>query len=392
MPYTALITLGRLPKALAIARSLKSLGCRVIVAEPFKWHLSRPSRAIDRCATVPPPNIEPAAYQRALLDLIAEEHVDLVIPVSEEIHHVAGIADQLPDHVRILGPDQSTLATLQNKLTFARRLAESGTPGPESHAADSAEAAALATRQDYVLKPGLGCSGINVSEHRAGETIHNPSPDMLVQSRIEGEHYSSLTWLDKGEERGTVVYQGTVFSGTVAVCFERTDGLVAIHDWISQFVEHLDFTGFVAFDFILDAQGKPWPIECNPRLTSGIHFFDEHGLAEALLGVGNAQWLPLNQKRRYQWGYSTLTEAYSALFSGRGKEFLRRMGQLFTARDVVWRSSDPLPFILMTPMSWSILKPTLLSGISLGEASQRDIAALWSPLPRLNGFEAGREG
>jgi hypothetical protein len=33
-----------------------------------------------------------------------------------------------------------------------------------------------------------------------------------------------------------------------------------------------------------------------------------------------------------------------------------------------------MPFLLMTPMSWEILWPAITGGISLGEATQRDIA------------------
>ncbi len=79
---TVLLTLGRLPKALALARACRALGCRVIVAEPFRWHLCRPSRAVDLCVRVTAPNVDREAYFRELLALIERERVDLVLPVS----------------------------------------------------------------------------------------------------------------------------------------------------------------------------------------------------------------------------------------------------------------------------------------------------------------------
>ena len=36
-----MITLGRLPKGLELARALAGAGCRVLVAEPWRWHLTR---------------------------------------------------------------------------------------------------------------------------------------------------------------------------------------------------------------------------------------------------------------------------------------------------------------------------------------------------------------
>jgi hypothetical protein len=46
---------------------------------------------------------------------------------------------------------------------------------------------------------------------------------------------------------------------------------------------------------------------------------------------------------------------------------------MLQARDVVWQRDDPLPFAMMTPHSWEILKPAIFGGISMGEAATRDI-------------------
>jgi hypothetical protein len=165
----------------------------------------------------------------------------------------------------------------------------------------------------------------------------------------------------------------------VAVCFERVDEAPALRHWISAFCARHPYTGFIAFDFMVDGQGEPWAIECNPRVTSGVHFLDPPGLAKALLDPESVSGIGLKPEQRMQWAYSTLTEAYAALFRGNGREFRRRLGALIRSRDVVWCGRDPLPFLLMTPMSWEILWPAITSGVTLGEATQRDIA--WLSMP-----------
>ena len=55
MSGTVLITLGRLPKVLDLARGFKALGYRVIVAEPFRWPLTGVSNVIARRYTVTAP-------------------------------------------------------------------------------------------------------------------------------------------------------------------------------------------------------------------------------------------------------------------------------------------------------------------------------------------------
>jgi hypothetical protein len=172
-----------------------------------------------------------------------------------------------------------------------------------------------------------------------------------------------------------VCYEGTVFAGTVAVCFQRVDDAPAVLDWVDSFCRDLDYTGFIAFDFIVDHHGVPQAIECNPRVTSGVHFLDEPALGRALVNLPVAEPVPLREdQHRFQWAYSTLTEAYAAFF--RPREFARRLRQMVAARDVVWSLRDPLPFLLMTPMSWEILWPAMTSDVSMGEATQRDIAWL----------------
>jgi predicted ATP-grasp superfamily ATP-dependent carboligase len=369
---TVLLTLGRLPKALALARACRALGCRVIVAEPFRFHLCRPSRAVDRCVRVTAPNVDREAYFSELLELIDEERVDLVLPVSEEALHVAALAPRLPAGVRLFGADHATLARLHDKHDFVELATSLELPVPETHPAGSPGALALSRRADFIEKPRHSCSGIGLRQGAAGEPVQGADASVLVQEFIVGDLLSSLSLVDRGREIATVVYRGSVFAGTVAICFERVHSAPAVRDWVTRFVAGYPCSGFLAFDFIVGADGQARALECNPRATSGVHFFDPASLGRALLDPSAAPGIDLAAKDRFQWAYSTLTEAYASLF--RPREFARRMGQLFSARDVVWETRDPLPFLLMTPLSWEILWPAMSSPLTLGEATQRDIA------------------
>lgn len=369
---TVLLTLGRLPKALALARACHAAGCRVLVADPFRWHLCRPSRAVDRCFRVTAPNTSLSAYLDELEAIVRDQQVDLVLPVSEEALHVAALATRLPPGARLWSASQALLASLHHKREFVDLAASRGLAVPETHAADDPAAAVLAQRSAYVEKPVHSCSGIGLRFARAGEAVLAQSADAVVQERLDGDHISSLSLVDRGREIATVFYRGRVFAGTVAICFERVDEAADAQAWISTFVEGLDYSGFIAFDFIAGDDGVARAIECNPRATSGVHFFEPAALGRALLDPAAASAVQATQCSRFQWAYSTLTEAYAAVLSPR--EFLRRFGEMLRARDVVWSLSDPLPFLLMTPLSWEILWPAMTSSLTLGEATQRDIA------------------
>lgn len=376
MQPTVLLTLGRLPKALTLARMLNSAGWRVIVAEPFRWHIARASRAVARSYRVTAPNTDPESYRRELLDIVRRERVRLVIPVSEEILHVAGLHGQLPSGVTLVAPSVATLAELHDKYRFATAARTSSLAAPESATADSDAALALAVSGPTINKPRRGCSGQGILRNAAGAIPANRSEDWLVQRLVDGETVCSLSFVRDGKPIFTVCYRGIAFAGSVAVAFERIDADERLRDWVTGFCRGRDIEGFVAFDFIVDSGGIPWAIECNPRLTSGIHFLDPTAVAELLTEGYTLQPDFLRATpRRWQWFYSTLTEVYANLL--RPRRMLACASALLRCRDTVMDWRDPLPFLLMTPLSWEILWPAIREGISLGEATQRDIAWLW---------------
>lgn len=377
---TVLLTLGRLPKALALARACWAVGCRVLVADPFRWHLCRPSRAVAHCYRVPAPNADGRAYLDALGRIVRRERVDMILPVSEEALHVAPLGDALGSSAppsprvspRLWCAPRNHLRRLHNKGSFIEHAARRGLAVPETYAAGDPRALNLAKRVDYVEKPVHSCSGIGLRLARAGQAPRSASSETVIQRRLDGEVLSSLSLVEGGREIASVFYRGRVFTGTVAICFERVDDAPSAQRWVRDFLRDSDYSGFLAFDFVVAADGVARAIECNPRATSGVHFFDETSLGEALLDPAAARGVALSAKTRFQWAYSTLTEAYAAAF--RPREFRRRFAAMRRARDVVWSPSDPLPFLLMTPMSWEILWPAMTSDLTLGEATQRDIA------------------
>lgn len=369
---TVLLTLGRLPKALALARACRAAGSRVVIADPFRWHVCRPSRAVDRSYRVTAPNDDLEAYLDDLLRIVDDENVNLILPVSEEALHVTHLAGRLPAGVRLWSAPREQIARYHDKLDFNHYAASLGLAVPPTYPAGSSEAAELAARCDFVVKPRHSCSGIGLRLARAGEALLERDPGALVQERLAGQLLSSLSVVHDGRELATVIYRGRVFAGTVAICFERVSDAPAVTGWIRQFIAAGDYSGFLAFDFFLGEDGTARAIECNPRATSGAHFFESRSLGEALLNPQDCDGIALADAQRQQWAYSTLTEAYAAIL--RPREFLRRFREMLAARDVIWSASDPLPFLLMTPMSWEILWPAMTTSQTLGEATQRDIA------------------
>ena len=368
---TVLLTLGRLPKALDLARGFSRTGCRVLVADPFRRHLAGASRHVARSFQVPAPRDGKAAYLDALDAIVEREGVDLVVPVSEETMHVAFLRDRLAGRARLFTMPPGQVLALHDKAGFIRQGGACGVAVPETHGLGTDAARAMAAGRDVVVKPVSACSGRGVRILRRGAAL--PDTDSadpaVVQAFLPGCVHSSCTIADAGRALATVIYRGTVMSGTVAVAFQRVEQ-PAIMAWINRFVAAVGWTGFISFDFIVSDAGEVHGIECNPRATSGVHFWEPDSVAQAILDPASAA-IRLRPQAELQQFYSCLTETQMAVFRRDGA--LRRLRALMSTRDVTWDLRDPLPFLTMTWTSWPIIAQAIKRRATFGEVATLDV-------------------
>ena len=369
MTGTVLLTLGRLPKGLDLARSFARAGGRVLVADPHRRHLVGASRSVARSFQVAPPAESPARYLDDLAAIIARENVDLVLPVSEEILYVSALHGRVDPRVRVFAMPQAELLALHDKAGFVDVARAAGLNVPDSAIGGTPASASISTTGDVIVKPRHGCAGGGVRRFKAGAPI-DAGPDDVVQRFVPGAERSACALAHEGVMQGCAIYRGFVMSGTVAVAFERVDDPPILR-WVEAFVAATRFTGFISFDFIVDDAGTPWGIECNPRLTSGVHFMMTQDLAPAIMQ--SRQQVRLRPERRLQQFWACLTETQGRF--GQWPAFRRNLANLFRTPDVTWSASDPWPLIGMPWTAWPIISASRARRVSFGEAASRDI--LW---------------
>ncbi|MEM1287293.1 MAG: ATP-grasp domain-containing protein [Pseudomonadota bacterium] len=383
MSATVLLTLGRLPKGLDIARSFHALGWRVVIAEPFGWHLCALSRSVARSYQIAAPNDDPAGFRRDLSRIIEREDVDLIIPVSEEIVHVSAAVSALGKASLFFGQKPEDLLKLHDKFAFARLLEAAGLPYPHTELGGSDEADRMLKGRACVIKDRFGASGINIRFTSPGEVAGPINEDSLVQERLVGTELSTFSIVHAGKVSATVVYQPVIRDATVATVFER---LAIDHPHARAAAEFIDavaaFTGhsgFLSFDLMIDEGGRAVAFECNPRANSGIHFLVEADIARAIV---HGDVRPrFDAADRMQQAFPTLTLLWGSF--GRWPRYREIGAALFSAKDVSWSWRDPLPFILMTPAAWPVLRQSIFEGRSLGEAAIRDIGWFGPPAKAL---------
>jgi hypothetical protein len=198
---TVLLTLGRLPKALEVARALHSAGCRVVVAEPFRRHLTGASRQVARSVQVTSPVIDREAYLGELTALAVAEGVSLILPVSEEILHVSLLHGRMPAGVRLAAMPHPTLLALHDKLSFTEVCRAAGVAAPETFDLDDPQALQLAAAVPTVVKPVFSCSGRGVRFLSPGDALPRYDERAVVQRRCDGRLLSTFTLARAGEQR-----------------------------------------------------------------------------------------------------------------------------------------------------------------------------------------------
>lgn len=366
---TVLLTLGRLPVALDLARGFDRLGWRVVVAEPFGMHLCRMSRSVHASRRVRSPRLGRSAYLEDLLAVIADENVSLVVPVSEESIHVAALRDRLPPQVSLFSSGQEELLKLHDKLEFNRQARALGLDVPKTWVSPDA---LEAEPEDLtvVVKRRWSCSGTGLRFATAGSLGH-VTGDELVQERVDGDERSYFAIARNGDVLSEATYRARVRSGSVAVCFERVADAEAVEAWARTFVRASGHSGFIGFDFMIGEGGKPFAIECNPRATSGLHFLDAKVAAKLIAGAGG-ETLARDERPRYLTeSWSCYTSFLAALLRGQGAG--RIFSELRRASDVTWARTDPWPFLLMTVNTWPVIRRALSARRGFAQVAMLDL-------------------
>ncbi|MCC6192691.1 MAG: hypothetical protein IT318_27020 [Anaerolineales bacterium] len=288
------LTGGRAPATLELARLLARAGHTVFVAESARWPLTRGAPGVAGSWRVPPPRQDPAGFVAALERLLSAERIDLLVPTCEELFYVARARDQLAAHCRVLCAPLEVLHALHHKGRFATLAAHYGLAAPETRLLASAAdlRAALARPGAWVLKPAYSrfAARALLPPHAARALARvqpTPGAPWVAQRYVRGRALCTYSVAHAGRLAAHAAYPVTWSAGQGAAIYFEAEAHSAARAWVEAFVAQANFSGQIAFDFIEDAQARLWALECNPRLTSGVHLLAAHpGFAAALWAVG----------------------------------------------------------------------------------------------------------
>ena len=344
------------------------------MAESLRGHLSEPSNAVAKNFLVPPPRQQTAAFINALKTIITENKIDLLIPACEEVYYVSMGRAQLPCKVFVEPIEK--LNPIHNKWTFLLKAIEYDLSVPET---------IFIANQDDLLHAFAQWRGLVIKKiysrcasrtlilptlKQALSTLTYESP-WIAQSYMEGTQICTYSVVHSGHITAHTAYRSDFTAGEGApIAFQHIDHH-ATFNWVKTFVEADQFTGQIAFDFMVTPDGQVFALECNPRATSGVHLLaSSPGFAESFINSSQACVMPS------ECGADMLSSAmliYGLPASIMNGEFTNWLSTFIASHDVIYNIKDKKPFFLQFRSIFAYLRLAQRENISALEATTFDI-------------------
>lgn len=338
-----LVTSGRAPASLELIRLLSLGKHQVHVADSLPVHLSLRSKGVTKNHLVPPPRQQTAAYGQELIRIIKEESIDLVIPTFEETFWVARFKKEIEEHCPVFVDDLNKLRTLHSKSSFIDLCDQLGIATPKSYeCTDQDEITKCAQNlESFVLKPTFSRFGeevlIKPKEKELRNIEINKDRPWVMQEFLTGDAYCSYALCRGGKVLASAIYPSQIKSNKVSLNFSHLEHQV-IHDWVKNFAQKTSFTGQLSFDFIENQKGI-FAIECNPRMTSGLHLFEDRSDFHQIFLADPATELKPAANVKNMMGILVLMYGLADI-----KNLVQNIKTFMSSRDIIYRRNDLKPF------------------------------------------------
>lgn len=342
-----LITYSRHNVALDLARNFGKHGHKVYLADSIKKTFASYSSYVEKSFLVPSARFDESGFISELINIIKQCDIDILFPTLEEIFYISRNKEKILDscpNVRILADDLTKLLQLHDKYNFYNTVKELDILTPDTFAIKNKNELLQIVNSSkdkrYVLKPVFSRFGVQskiIDSQTNFDDIDFVDTKWILQEYIEGELVCSYSYAENGKIKFHVAYnnghtkiKNGFGASTFVNPFEREQEIL---DIISKIVKLYNFNGNISFDFI-EHNNQFYIIECNPRITSGVHILRKNNLFD-LLFTDN---IPKNiDKRRCHLLINNLFNFKSYSF-----DYCKK---LFSYPDAIFDIKDMKPFL-----------------------------------------------
>lgn len=231
-------------------------------------------------------------YASWLSDLIVQEGVDLIIPgIEQDVAWLASVVGtSAAPSTRICLNRPEVVQLCSNKIAFDRFLAETGDPAriPSSQEQSFLRLSAeLGT--PFLLKPQDGYAGKGIIrvhiEADFAPHAHEVGRRYLAQRivGVDSQEYTVSAFCVRGQVRAEIALR-RLLSPEGATAWAETVAADPFLPTIRRIAERLGADGPTNFQFRV-AEGKPFLLEINPRISSATSIRTAFGFNEAAMCI-----------------------------------------------------------------------------------------------------------
>lgn len=350
-----LLTGGRSPITLYLARLFATKGHNVFVADSCWFNITAFSSCIKKSFKIPSPKNK--NYAESLISILQQEKIDFLIPTCEEIFYLARYLDELNKHCVVVCDTQDKLLLLHDKWTFYNFLKRLTILSPPT---------VLGTSElngKIIAKPRFSrfAANIHVGNH---VPKHARNEKFIVQKFINGNHLCSYGYAKNGKLIANTVYKTTLTAGKGAGILLEHLKCREIDTIVSKIVKELNFNGQIAFDFIKDDLGDLYVVECNPRLTTGICFW-ENSSANILL----SRDISLKENTQTK----SMLMAILMYFPVQPIKTLKNLYKITCSKDIIYSKADLKVFFTQIALALAVTFAAWFNFMTMTAFSTKDI-------------------
>ncbi|MCM3161367.1 ATP-grasp domain-containing protein [Metabacillus litoralis] len=367
-----LVTGARAPVALHLCRLMSQAGFEVYATDCISYPLTKVSNSIKKFIFTPSPKKDTKSFIKSLINIIEQQKISLIIPTSEEIFYISRYKDQLTPFCHVFVDDFAKLNLLHNKYEFIQLVKNLGFEVPRTALLSNHVNLDQFEDESALLKKVYSRFSESIIFLQSVGQIPNhikKGGSWLVQEKIVGKQYCSYTIANDGKVLAHSTYKSEFTAGLGATLSFKHESRPDIERFAQVVVEKLNFSGQISFDFIIHENGVAFPIECNPRATSGLHLFDKK-LAYLFTDAKSILYPRKDKKEAIKLAVF--------LYGWKQVKSLRQLRRLlevfFSYKDITFTSNDLGPYFYQLISLYKMWKESRRNKVSLMEQSTIDIS------------------
>lgn len=335
-----MVTGGRAPVALNICKLLKNEDVKVYVAESVFFYICKNTKYKDLNIKIPKPRQDFEEFKNEVIKVVKKYEIDLIIPTCEETLYFSMIKEEVERETRakVFTMKFNIIDILHNKEKFISYCSSINIKIPKTKVMEIPKIEG----DKIVLKPiysRFGSKVLILDKNEAKNKLQEIDNGYIAQEFIKGKQICTYAIVQNGNILCLCNY-GTSFvvnDGT-NILFKYEENY-KVRDIVKKIVKDLNFTGQISFDFIESENGEIYPIECNPRTTSGIHLIDSD--EKIINKIINNEEININKDKVYSIKILMIIEGLKSfkIFNKKYKDEMKK------SKDVIYDSKDKRPYI-----------------------------------------------